>query len=206
MRNGTMPPFENHATGIPFERDSSAESPNVSKNVDGMSETSQWAKVAEMTANGLLQKYATVPDGRFEKRDAQASSATFRKSQKPARPENWARKSSFSSPSPNTAILAVRETMAELKNGNSRSKPFSFTRRQKKTKLRMFGTGYLENRFRFFRYGVKKSGEREERERSVGRFVTMEKEVHRGARDERGEERRRNLQYRERDEREYRDE
>jgi len=155
-----------------------------------MSETSQCAKVAEMTAKGLLQKYATVPDGRFEKRDAQASSGTFRKSQKPARHENLERKSSFSSPSPKTAILAVLEVMAELKNGSNRSKPFSCTRRQKKAKLSMFGAGYLENRFGFFRYGVKKSGEREKRERSVGGLVTVEEEVHRSAGDEGREKRR----------------
>lgn len=204
--NGTIPPFEKPATGIPRERDSSAESPNVSKNVDGMSETSQCANVADMTGKGLFQKYATVPDGRFEKRDAQESSGTFRKSQKPARHENLERKSSFISPSPKTAIFAVREVMAELKNGNRRSKPFSFTSRQKNAKLRMFGTGYLENRFGFFRYGVEKSGECEKRQRSVCRFVAMEKDVHRSARDESREKRERKPHERKSDEREYRDE
>lgn len=198
-RNGTMPPFENPATGTHAERDSRADNPNVSRNVDGISEISETARVSDIESKGRLPKYATEPPGREEKRFAQSSDSTPRRSKKPFRQEKRERNVSESGPSQKTATLPRPVSKTVSKNGNSKSNPFSGTSLPKKTKLRMGAFSGGRRRFGVFRNGIKETGERKERERRVRGLVAMEEKVHGGARYERREKRRRSSKEREGD-------
>jgi hypothetical protein len=134
--NCDNPPLSKATTGVPAERDSSAESPNVSRNREGMTEKSANRRTSRMLDSGRNPKNR-MPEA-VPKRVFTASSFNFRRSEKRFEFPYLKKSSSTNGPSPKMANSAsVRPETISSKNGKRRSKPFSGTSLQKKTNLRI---------------------------------------------------------------------